>query len=215
MSFLKCCIKQYEYYPVPGGWGFIYELKGQRFHIKNGNPQKIVDVLTRILRNNDAYESDQQVWDICNQEWARRAPAGRVHKEFLDRFAAEGPPIGVASAPAGPRTDHWKMDPAYYGPILWHWLHMFGHHFNKPAWDSAIARVGVMLNPDLSPDSGCITCSQEWRAICTFLPPEIVTNEAQAAKWSFDAHNHVNKKLGKRIRGWAECAKTYGWKVAL
>lgn len=214
MSFNRCCIRQFEYYPVPGGWGFTYELKGQKFKIHNGNPQKVVDTVAKIQRQNDAYQGEDEVWDICNTNWARRAP-DRVIKEFKDRINPDLPPPEAAAAPLVPRTDHWKKDPSYYGPILWHWLHFFGQNFDKAAWDSAIERITILLDPERSPDSGCITCFQEWKAILTYLPPESVNNEASAARWSFDAHNHVNKKLGKRIRGWSECAKTYGWKVAL
>lgn len=212
MNKRQCCIRNFEHYPVPGGWGMTYELNGQNFQISNVNPTRVVAAIAKIQKNNNAYHGDDDIWDYCNDVWARRAPQ-RVRREFQHlREIVDTPP---EVAPAVPKTDHWKTDPAYFGPILWFWLHFFGHSFDKAAWDSTIARISLILDPVLSPDSGCPTCHQEWQRILQVMPPDVVTNEAGAARWSFDAHNAVNKKLGKPIRGWSQAAKLFAWKVTL
>lgn len=178
-----------------------------------------MEKIASIQRANSVYQGDQEIWDYCNAVWEAKAPDRVTPSVTQTASAVKG--IGKSfkheaeRAPINNSTAHWVQDPAHYGPILWFWLHFFGHSFNKEEWLTTIARITRILDPVASPGTGCSTCFAEWQAIVSFIPPDAVTDEASAARWSFDAHNRVNKKLKKPVRGWAQCAKLYGWKVTL
>lgn len=216
---MSCKIRHHSLRPIPGGWSLPYEQGGQAFHITGHSPNAIVERIAVLQRANGAYQGDQEIWDYCNAVWLEKAPSRAMRTEPMQASASRG--IGKSHkhaaerAPIDNSTTHWVQDPAHYGPILWFWLHFFGHKFNKEEWMMTIQRMTSILDPDASPGTGCATCFAEWQAILSFLPPEVVNNEAEAARWSFDAHNRVNKKLKKPVRGWAQCAKLYGWKVTL
>jgi len=208
----KCCIRSHAHFPVPGGWGVKYYIKGQAFHAKAVSPERVVEQIIKTQIDNDIFKGEDEVWSTCNAVWAQRAP-DRVLREFRELY--DGTALPSDLTPRIPNTDHQKIDPAYYGPILWHWLHFFGHNFDKAQWDFTIQRVTDILNPEKSPLSGCPTCFSEFRGILQFMPPSEVQNEEDAAKWTFTVHNMVNKRLQKPIRGWAQMARLYGWKVTL
>jgi hypothetical protein len=216
---MSCSIRNSQTRPIPGGWSLNYDHNGQAFRITGHSPNAIVERIASIQRANNSYQGDKDIWSYCNAVWEARAPERAVKDEPLEQKAARG--IGKSyrheaeRAPVNNSTAHWTQDPAHYGPILWFWLHFFGHSFNKEEWLMTIGRITKILDPDASPGTGCATCFAEWQAIVSFVPPEVVNDEAAAARWSFDAHNRVNKKLKKPVRGWAQCAKLYGWKVTL
>lgn len=196
-------IKQWQIKPIPGGWGLIYELHGQRWSIDGPTPRRIVAEIAKIQAVNNAYVGDAPIWDYCNAIWTAKAP-DRAVKTVVR-------PV----KPSVPSRDHWEHGPERYGPILWFWLHSFGMKFDKDGWDQAINRITDLLNPETSPMNGCPTCFSEWQAILGTEKPFDISNEDQAARWSFNVHNRINKKLGKPTYPLAVAAKLYGWKIEL
>lgn len=216
---MSCSIRNHQIRPIPGGWSLSYNHNGQEFRVTGHTPRAIVERIAGIQRANGNYQGDQDIWEYCNAVWESKAPERAM--KLAQPKTAEVKGIGKSfkheaeRAPIDNSTTHWVQDPAHYGPIIWFWLHFFGHKFNKEDWMMTINRITQILDPDASPGTGCATCFAEWQAILSFVPPDVVTDEASAARWSFDAHNRVNKKLKKPVRGWAQCAKLYGWKVTL
>lgn len=202
---IGCIIKNHQAFPIPGGWGVEYEQGGQLWQVNGRTPERVVQDIIAIQKVNGAFNGEQAVWDYCNAIWAARAPS---------RVMVAGSPARSIS-PVKKRRDHWDHGPEKYGPILWFWLHSFGMKFDQDGWNSAIRRITAILDPRQSPGNGCDKCFAEWSQILATEKPFEVSNEEQAARWSFNVHNRVNKKLGYRQFQFGVAARMYGWKVEI
>ena len=204
-----CRIKQWQTRPIPGGWGFNYVEDGHAWRINGPTPQRVVDQIVQIQTVNGTFKSESAVWDLCNQKWGEKEP---------NRLLPGGRPaerIGPTKPSLVPVRSHWEHGPEKFGPILWFWLHSFGMKFNAEDWKMSLERVGYLLDPEFSPGNGCERCYSEWKVIMATEKPLEVTNEEQAAKWTWNVHNRINKKLGYKQFPFATAAKMYGWKVEL
>lgn len=197
-------IKQWQSRPPAGGWGIKYELLGQVWTIDGPTPQRIVEQIAQIQRQNRAYSSHQAIWDYCNAIWTERDPARAVVQKASPAPRGDTKPVSTA---------HWEHGPEKFGPILWFWLHHFGMVFDQEGWNYTINRITLLLDPDKSPGHGCDRCFNEWKVILATEKPFEVTNEEQAAKWSYNVHTRINKKLGKPNLPFFVAARMYGWKV--
>jgi hypothetical protein len=56
----------------------------------------------------------------------------------------------------------------------------------------------------------CGECRIGWQKILNETPPDL-SSRAAYARWTWQAHNTVSRKLGKPEMGWDEAAKLYGW----
>ena len=202
----KPAIKQAENRPPTGGWSVIYHEKGQKFDVAGRSPSKIVETIIEIQKINHTFKSVDAVWDYCNDIWRSRDPKRAIH---------EGEAPHTPTLPKAMSRDHWKITPSNFGGWLWRWLHFFGTDFQKDEWDMTIARMVRILDPKRSPYTGCPECSNEFATLMEFDSPDKVTNEREAAEWSFRIHNKVNRRVGYPQVSWNSCARTYGWKVEL
>lgn len=212
----NCAIKQHQNRGIPGGWGVTYVDLGQQWSVQGVTPARVVSQLAAIRRDigtakKGSQEEAETCWRICNEQWVLKAPDRAV------RGWDSPEPANTRRAVQNSQgsRDHWEHGPEKWGPIAWFWLHSFGIRFSKEDWLAAIQRVGILLDPVASPLNGCQRCFDEWKKILMIRPPEGVNSERDAAVWSWNAHNHVNKKLGKKQVSWTIAAKTYGWKIEL
>lgn len=201
-------IRNANLFPPQGGWGITFTLRDQEWVFGFNTYRQVFDGVKDVLKANDAYTDDEDVWDRLNEIWTARDPR-RAIKNWR-----RATPSKVAIKRQADRS-HWEFQPETWGPLAWNWLHSFGCIFNKEHFLMTIDRIGFMLDPARSPHTGCDRCFQEWNRIIALNPPTEVHDEASSARWSWIAHNQVNKKLGKRLFPWASAARRYGWKVDL
>lgn len=198
-----------------GGWGFDWTSPTNRkFPCHAVTASRVVDILREVQKVNGWYVSDAHVWALCNDVWRARDPARAINGTSAPALASlpsaeETIPVkGVPQA-----QDWWNAKPDEWGSRAWGWLHLFGVMFEYDAWMAAIDRTGAFLDPARNPTHGCINCFREWNAILRASPATVVSNEQEAAAWSFSAHNTVNQKRGALPMRWETAAKLHRWKV--
>ena len=90
-----------------------------------------------------------------------------------------------------------------WGPVQWMALHQLMRGF--PVAPSEARRKGleqyVTALADVIP---CPSCSEHWRDLARTVRTD---GRVQALKWSIDAHNTVNKRLGKPVYTYAQAAR--------
>lgn len=204
-----CLIKNWQTRSIPGGWSIEYVEGEHYWQVGGPTPQRIVDKIVQIQTVNGTYTSEDAVWEYCNAKWAAKVPDRALVRTPIPASQLMPKPSPI------PLRDHWKSGPERHGPILWFWLHSFGTVFNKEHWEAALDRVDEMLSPERSPMNGCERCHNEWMVLMKTERPLEVSNEKQAAEWTWNAHNRINKKLGKKPFPFSLAAKMYGWKVDL
>ena len=202
----RAAIRQSEQRPPAGGWSLDYSEKGQTWRVSGTNPLKIVEQIVQIQKINKSFNGLDPVWDYCNDIWRARDPQ-RAIKEITENYSPKLPRVM--------QRDHWKIEPSRYGGVMWRWLHMFGTIFDKDEWESAIRRIQKFLDPKQSPLTGCPECSAEFATILETDPPDLVTNEAEAAIWTHRVHNRVNRRIGAHPMSFRDAARIYGWKIEL
>lgn len=72
-------IKMAEIQPPRGGWTVSMEIKGQAF-VFRGTPRTIVREISLVLKKNDEYNGDEDIWDYCNEIWCEREPTRCMRK---------------------------------------------------------------------------------------------------------------------------------------
>ena len=205
-------IRGWQSQPPAGGWPFTYHAEnGQRFPLKGFSAQQVVDNLNSILKLNSWFVSDAHTWAIANGVWTAKDP---------ERSIPGAPTIAqlprreeFKAAPATGHRPYWDTKPENYGAALWNYMATFGSVFDKTGWTAMIAHISLMLDPIRSPSTGCAKCHGEWKAILRDTPPDAVNSEADAARWTFDAHQRVNAKIGKMPQTWRGAARIHSWKV--
>jgi len=71
------------------------------------------------------------------------------------------------------------------------------HSYSVTPWDADVALAWYKAWEKRIPSFGC-SCKQHWAKIARKLPPDFSSAEA-FSQWAIDAHNQVNKMLGKPI----------------
>lgn len=201
-----------------GGWGLDWTSpSGRKYPCYAVTASRVVDILLDIQKANKWYVSDEHTWAFCNDVWRRRDPGRAIFDTNAPTMAMlpsaeELRPVVNAAAT---EQEWWNAKPQEWGHRGWDWLHLFGVSFEYDAWMAAINRLGFLLDPARTPTHGCINCFKEWNAILRDSPPTVVSNEHEAAAWSFRAHNTVNTKRGVTPMRWETAAKLHRWKVNL
>ena len=195
-------ISSWKVRPPKGNWDVSVRVKGRARRF-SGPPRKIALDILNAHKSNGLPMTSQKVWDWLNTVWGKRDPGRAIMVNGRTRSSA---------APPSPDA-HVYTTPEHYGPRLWASLSLFGMKgaFDKESWISAINQVTRLIDPQESWATGCEECFSEWAKIRMDTPPDKVENEHDAAKWVFDAHNRVNKKLGKRVLAFHVAVRENGW----
>jgi len=88
------------------------------------------------------------------------------------------------------------------GPPLWKGLHIIARTFDPTPEKQQALREYVSAMATLLP---CPKCSRHFADI---VPSLRANSREEALKWSIDAHNNVNARLGKRVLTYKEALKT-------
>jgi hypothetical protein len=75
----------------------------------------------------------------------------------------------------------------------WHAL----HNYSQTEWNPIVACKWFDSWMQTIPTYGC-GCRRHWKEIVNTMPPDFSTLETFQS-WAIDAHNQVNRKLGKPI----------------
>lgn len=200
-------VKNWQFSPPAGGWSVTVELQGSSRLIGGFSPHEVRNRAESFARSVGSDISLDEIEIMLNDEWNRRDPS---------RAIPTLKPNPQAPAPAervrrDATVTYWS--PKLWGPQAWGWLHSFGMPgaFDKTAWKVTCDRIERLLNPSLSVRTGCAECFNEWLDICQKDPPAEVTDPDAAARWTWEAHNRVNRKLGKAKLSWEEAANLHGW----
>ena len=197
-------LKNWKNYPPPGGWGMTISVKGQTFLVAGHNPDDVVNKIAARQRQNGVFKGMQPIWDMANTHWCKKAPERCGGVEAMEAAQSNYIP-----------PDNTLTTPAEYGARLWAMLDTFGMKgaFDAKRWESAIKHLEAILNPSVNEATGCSTCWNEWIEINRVNPWTNVTSSAEAARWVFETHNHVNRKCGKPQFAWARAVKKNAWEV--
>lgn len=209
-------IKNWKQQPPAGGWSFEWTSPtGRKFMLDSSSPRRIVEKLMDIQRLNKWFISETHVWAECNDVWRKKDPHRAISKSpTVAQLPAPADLVPVQAEPV--RQSWWDARPETWGPRAWFWLHGFGAYFGSTqSFDSAVNRVLDMLNPSKSPELGCHKCYEEFRQYIMENPTGRVTNEKEAAAWTFEIHNRVNRKRSILPITWIAAAKLHHWKVAV
>jgi hypothetical protein len=198
-------IRNWQMQPPQGGWSVTVSFRGYERFLNGSDPHQILSQAKAFARGVGHTPEPWEIESMLNGVWTSRDP-GRALPTAVHKPTTEGSRKKAATSPA-------YHGPALYGAQIWGWLNTFGMigSFSPSAWKDAIERTSKLLNPTISPQTGCATCFNEWMDILETNRPEWVANEAMAAKWVFDAHNRVNAKLGKKLMPWDSAVRKFGW----
>jgi hypothetical protein len=94
------------------------------------------------------------------------------------------------------------------GPPVWTALHHLAHRYpvQPTAEDMAHALAFVRSIAGLLP---CAKCRRHFAQLLAQMPPRVTDRDA-FARWSVDAHNAVNARLGKPAFGYEQAQQLYG-----
>lgn len=197
-------IRNWQYSPPSGGWSVNVEINGFSRFFQGSHPVEILNKV-KTFSEQVGYEPEPgEIEAILNAEWISRDPS-----RGLPTMPPPKPQVPRSRTPSTPR----HFPPRDWGRNVWSYLNTFGMvgAFDAAAWGETIRRISKLLNPTVSPLTGCADCFNEWMDILRDTPPEKVSNEILASKWVWSAHNRVNRKLGKKEFSWESAAAQNGW----
>jgi hypothetical protein len=94
--------------------------------------------------------------------------------------------------------------PSCWGPVQWTALHQLLRGYPR---EDASAEKQDALKAYVNGLAGlipCNACAQHWKSFAATVQTK---NRHDALKWSIDAHNAVNARLGKRVYTYAEALR--------
>jgi hypothetical protein len=86
----------------------------------------------------------------------------------------------------------FSKDPKQWGPRLWKILH---DRTRQESFDASVEKRWLQIFHRWIP---CGQCSMHWRKVLKELPPNLSSTKAYE-EWAIDAHNIVNRDLGKPV----------------
>ena len=94
-------------------------------------------------------------------------------------------------------TVYYPSKKEEWGPSLWNYFHNFTTKYpdNPKRHDKLAAKDTIRRFIDAIP---CVECEQDFRQYVSTNPPNF-DNKTSLFNWGVNAHNYVNKKLGKPV----------------
>lgn len=104
-----------------------------------------------------------------------------------------------------PQTDESGLNPSYWGPSLWMFLHLIAYVYDPSIKNNTDNYIGFYKY--LGKVILCMYCKKDYNHIITEDPNlaieinknKIFKDNITLSTWTVDMHNHVNKKLNKDI----------------
>ena len=98
-------------------------------------------------------------------------------------------------------------DPKIWGPHAWNLLHTIANAYPENPNHDAQLNIERFIKTfsELLP---CSTCKDDFRKYILKFPVQSKSQKS-LVKWMIDAHNHVNKKLGKKLVTYSEAEKLF------
>lgn len=98
-------------------------------------------------------------------------------------------------------------DPKIWGPHAWKVLHTMAYSYpENPTHETQLNMERFIKTfAEVLP---CATCKEDFRKYLLKFPLQSKSKKS-LVKWMVDAHNHVNKKLGKKLITYSEAEKNF------
>ena len=97
--------------------------------------------------------------------------------------------------------------PKHWGKPVWQSLHYISFAFpEKPTMAEQAAARNLVYS--LGQTMPCNECKKHWNLYIKQKPPQVY-NRMAFATWVFDAHNAVNKRVGKTTKSWKYAQRKY------
>lgn len=142
-----------------------------------------VRFLIRAVKENSAFRPEGYVEEVMS--------SGKIQGKYIVMGEDVARKLVEKYSDPNPVAE-FRKDPAQWGPRLWKILHDRTQNKIK---DLKTEFRWLKIFHRWIP---CGKCSSHWREVIKKLPPNLSSQEAYE-KWAIDAHNLVNKDLGKPI----------------
>lgn len=205
-------ISNWQHTPPMGGWNVSVILNDHKIFAQGHTPFAVLSSAMQQAKSIGSDISESEMKEYLNQLWIERDPVRAIGGQPTPRRVETTETKRVTTTRKGGKI---FIGPSRWGTQAWLWLNTFGVPgcFDRIEWESMIRRLERMLSPARSPSTGCSECFKEWLQISKDSNPLSVIDNKQAAKWVFEAHNRVNKKLGKPALSWETVAAVNGWEI--
>lgn len=117
----------------------------------------------------------------------------------------------LTNFPSGTEVD---FEPDYFGPLFWHLLHTYMAHCPETPGDAEVQKIVEFYNRFMD-DIPCASCREDFKKLNDSVPYSFIEFARKGkhvlSYFAWLLHNHVNKKLNKRIRKISEVSGVYGF----
>lgn len=191
-----------------GGWWANIPLRGQTVRVNGRTPVETYNASLTLLKRNNIIIRPQDLWVTLNIGWLARTPEKYHGVNYQDLLAAAG---AVDSGREDRRRRSYK--PSDWGRHAWMWLNLFlaREEFHYRDFLTQCLYVLDLLNPNTNSELGCNDCYREWGMLVEDLKKNPGMDRDGARKWLWEAHNAVNKRIGKRELTFEQAAKAAFW----
>lgn len=109
--------------------------------------------------------------------------------------------------PPRPQTELEPISIKLWGPATWHFLHVFS--FSYPVEPTGRDKeVAANLLRTVQETLPCASCREHFAKLLAETPPALDSRQA-FSRWLVDAHNAVNRRIGKPIVTYEDAYKWY------
>ena len=191
-----------------GGWSVSFTINFNRVTIKANNARNVFTRSKKILHHNGIELSDKNIWLSLNAQWLTRVD----DKDFLVSKKEFNKIIGSEE------EDYTHEDyhhPSTWGSVEWNslafYLNVDPEYYSYETFISRCSVVLTLLDPSKSSRVGCVDCYKEFSALLDDLKTNPLYKLEEARKWLFNAHNLVNKKIGKKVIDFKTAKRLNKW----
>jgi hypothetical protein len=181
-----------------GGWFFNFRVRGIDFKVNGISPQQVARQVHTKLKQNGVSISPADLWLNLNLQWMNRLD----HEHFTVTREALTSLIKIEAEDQGKPEDtslRKSFTPEQWGSRAWKWLGLYlaQDDYNPIAFLLQLEAVLGLLNPMVSPATGCIKCYTEFSAEMQNIRNNMPRTLDDARKWLWSFHNKVNRRIGK------------------
>jgi hypothetical protein len=193
------------------GWRVVLPVNGQSIYIEGVTPADVYNRSLLTLRNNGVNISPADLWTSLNIQWMERTPDKHHMVPLRDLLMVARVRTPGVQVVADSRRRSYK--PESWGKYAWGWLNLFlaREDFHFRDFLTQLLYVVDILNPDTNPEIGCAECYRDFRILVEDYKKNPGFTREDARKWLVDAHNSVNRKLGKKELNYEQASKAAFW----